>query len=58
MEMAGEILSCPNLNLSMHFRAKSQSSVTFKTKLYVTTITNSFQPLPIFVTMNSILDVS
>ena len=32
----------------MHFRVRSRSPVTFKTKLYVTTVNNSFQPLPIF----------
>ena len=32
----------------MHFRVESGSPVTFNTKLYVTTVNNSFQPLPIF----------
>ena len=38
----------PNLNLSMPFRIGFRSPVTFKTKLYVTTVNNNFQPLPIF----------
>ena len=38
----------PNLNLSMPFRIGFRSPVTFKTKLYVTTANNNFQPLPIF----------
>ena len=38
---------CLNLNLSMHFRVRSRSPVTFKAKLYVTTVNNNFQPLPI-----------
>ena len=32
----------------MHFRVRSRNHVTFKTKLYVTTVNNSFQPLPNF----------
>ena len=35
MLMIDEILYCLNLNVSMHFRVWSRSSVTFKTKLYV-----------------------
>ena len=32
----------------MHFRVRSRNHVTFKTKLYVTTVNNSFQSLPNF----------
>ena len=46
--MADGILYCPNLNVSMHFRVGSRKPVTFKIKLCVTTVNNSFQPLPIF----------
>ena len=46
--MADEILYCLDLNLSMDFRVRSRSPVTCKMKLYVTTVNNSFQPLPIF----------
>ena len=46
--MADGIPYCLDFNLSMHFRVRSRSPVTFKTKLYVTTVSNSFQPLPIF----------
>ena len=48
MEMKDGILYCLILDLSMHFRAGSRSPVTFKMKLYVTTVNNSFQQLPIF----------
>ena len=37
-----------NLSFSINFRVGSKRPVTFKTKLYVTTVNNSFQPLPIF----------
>ena len=37
-----------NLNLSMCFRVGSTSPVTFKTKLSITTVNNSFQLCPIF----------
>ena len=37
-----------NINLSMHFRVGSRSPVTFKSKLCVKAVNNSFQPLPIF----------
>ena len=37
-----------NLNLSTSFRVVSRSPLTFKTKLSVTTINESFQLLPIF----------
>ena len=37
-----------NINLSMHFRFGSRSPVTFKSKLCVKAVNNSFQPLPIF----------
>ena len=40
----------------MHFRVGSKSPVTFKTKLCVTTVNNTFQPLTIFVTESSTLD--
>ena len=45
--MADGILYCFNLHLSMHFIAGSRSPVTFKMKLHITTIKNSFKPLPI-----------
>ena len=32
----------------MHFRVGSKNPVTIMTKLYVTAINNTFQPLPIF----------
>ena len=41
--MADGILYRLNLNWSMHFRVRSRSPVTFKTKLYVATVNNSFQ---------------
>ena len=37
--------SCLNLNLYLHFRVWSRSPISFKTKLYVTTVDNIFQPL-------------
>ena len=37
-----------NLNLSMYFRVGFRSPVTFKMKLYVTKVSNTFWPLPIF----------
>ena len=40
--MANGIL---NLNLSIYFKVQSRSPVTFKMKLYVLTVNNSFQPL-------------
>ena len=43
--MADRILYCLNLNLSMPFRGGSRSPVTC---LFVTTVNNNFQPLPIF----------
>ena len=46
--MVEGILYCLNLDLSMDFRVRSRSPVTFKRKLYVTTVNNSFQSLPIF----------
>ena len=46
--MADGILYCLSLNLSMDFRVTSRSPVTCKTKLYVTTVSNSFHPLTIF----------
>ena len=46
--MADGILYCLNLNLSVHFRVGSRGPVTFKTKLYVTTVNNSLQLLPVF----------
>ena len=33
---------------SMHLRIGSRSYITFKTKFYVATVNNSFQPLPNF----------
>ena len=55
--MTGGILYYLNLNLSMHFRVESRSPVTFKMKLSITTVNNSSQLLPFFVTKSSILDV-
>ena len=46
--MANGILYCLNLNLSMHFRVGSRGPVTFKIKLYVTTVKYSLQLLPVF----------
>ena len=46
--MADGILYYLNLNLFTYFRAGSRSPVTFKTKFYVTIVTNMFQPLTIF----------
>ena len=43
------VLSSNILNQSMHLRVRSRSNVTFKAKLYATTINSSFQPLPIFL---------
>ena len=48
MRMVDWTLYCFSLNLSMHFRVGFRSPVTSKTKLYVTTVNNSFQPLPVF----------
>ena len=45
--MVDGILYCLNLIFSMYFRVRSRSPVTFKTKLYVTIVTNTFQPLTI-----------
>ena len=42
----------------MHFRVGSRSPVTFRTKLYVTTVNSSFQPLPVLVTKSSLLDAA
>ena len=43
--MADGVVCCLNLNSLMYFRVRSRSLVTFKTKLYVTTVNTSFQPL-------------
>ena len=43
--MADGILYCFNLNLSIYLKVRSRSPVTFKMKLYVLTVNNSFQPL-------------
>ena len=48
MYMADGVLYCPNLNSLMHFTIRSRGPVTFNTKLHVTTVNNSFQPLAIF----------
>ena len=51
----------PLSNLSMHFRVGSRSPVTFKTKLCVATVDNSFRAVPIFCHKElhlSILDVA
>ena len=47
-KMADGVLYCLNLNSAMHFRVDSRGLVTFKTKLYVTTVNNNFPPLTIF----------
>ena len=44
--MTDRILYCLNLNLSLHLRFGSKSPVTFKMKLYVAWVNNSFQLLP------------
>ena len=44
--MPDGILYCLNLNLFMCFRVRSKSLVTFKTKLFLTTVSNSSQLLP------------
>ena len=46
--MANRILFCLDLNFSMYFRVWSKSPATFKTKIFIITVNNSFQPLPIF----------
>ena len=43
---------------SMHFRVRSKSPVTFKSELYVTTITTVSSHYLISVTERSILDVA
>ena len=45
--MADGILYCFNLNLSMDFRVGSRTPIICR-KLYVATVNNSFQTLPIF----------
>ena len=42
MQMPDGILYCLNLNLSMCFRVRSRSPVTFKTKLSLATVSYSF----------------
>ena len=46
--MPDGIFYCLNLNWATHFRVEYRNSVTFKTKLYIKTVNNSFQPLAIF----------
>ena len=49
MEMTDGMLYCLDLNLSTsYFRVGSRSPVLFKTKLFVTSLSNRFQPLCIF----------
>ena len=49
MEMTDRMLYCLDLNLSTsYFRVGSRNPVLFKTKLFVTSLSNSFQPLCIF----------
>ena len=43
--MADGILYCFNPDLSIYFKVQSRSPVTFKMKVYVLTVNNSFQPL-------------
>ena len=43
--MADGILYYLKLNRSLHFRVRSRSPLTFKTKLYVTNVSNSIQHL-------------
>ena len=42
-------LYCLNLNLSLYFRVRSRTLLTFKTKFYVTTVNKNFQRLPILL---------
>ena len=53
--MVDGILHCIYLNLSMYFRVRSRSPVTFKTALYATTVN---QPLPTFAPKSYIFDVA
>ena len=46
--MADGVLYCLNLNSLIHSRVRSRSPLTFNTKLYVTTVNNTFQPLTFF----------
>ena len=49
MEMTDRMLYCLDLNLSTsYFRVGSRNPVLFKTKLFVTSLSNSFQPICIF----------
>ena len=56
--MADGILCCLNLNLSMHFRIGSKGPVTFKTRLYGTTVKTVSSRYLFFVRKNSILYVA
>ena len=56
--MADGVRYCINLNWLRYVRVRSRSPVTFKIKLYVRPVNNSFQSLTIFVTSSSILDVT
>ena len=48
MKMLDGILCCLNLSSSMCFRVRPGSPVTFKMKLFVTTVNNCFQLFHIF----------
>ena len=48
MKMLDGILCCLNLSSSMCFRIRPRSPVTFKMKLFVTTVNNCFQLFHIF----------
>ena len=43
MEMTDGILYCLNLNLSVHFKVEARSLITFKTKLYVSSVSSDYQ---------------
>ena len=48
IQMSDRIVYWLNLSLSMCLRVESRGPVTFKMKLSVTTVNNSFQLLPVF----------
>ena len=47
------MIYCLNLKLSMCFKVRSKSPVKFRLKLCVTTVNNSFQLLPIFLSQRA-----
>ena len=46
--MPDGILYCLNINWTIPFQVRSRSPGIFKMKVYLTTVNNRFQPLPIF----------